>query len=178
MHTPERLRAIVLAASLAANAMAFADGPGLGKPADAATIRMMDLTVLPDGRDLPAGRGSVAEGKLVYEAKCLACHGINGQGQPMDRLTGGVGSLATPVPVKTVNSYWPYATSLFDYIRRAMPLITPQTLRADEVYSLVAYILSIDGVVKADAVLDAKSLPLVKMPNRNGFLNWWENPRR
>lgn len=178
MPTPEALRALWLAASLAAVSPAIADGPGLGKPADAALIRSMDLTVLPDGRDLPAGRGSVAEGKRVYEAKCLACHGVNGQGQPMDRLTGGVGSLATPAPVKTVNSYWPYATSLFDYIRRAMPLTLPQSLSADEVYSLVAYILSVDGVVKADAVLDARSLPAVKMPNRDGFLNWWENPRR
>ena len=80
--------------------------------------------------------------------------------------------------MKTVNSYWPYATSLFDYIRRAMPLTTPQTLRSDEVYALVAYILSIDNVVKPDAVLDAKSLPRVKMPNRDGFLNWWQNPPR
>jgi S-disulfanyl-L-cysteine oxidoreductase SoxD len=178
MRTPDTLRALALVAGLLASTAAFPDGPGLGKPADAALIRMMDLTVLSDGKDLPAGRGSVPEGKLVYEAKCLACHGISGQGQPMDRLTGGVGSLASPTPVKTVNSYWPYATSLFDYIRRAMPLTSPQTLRADEVYSLVAYILSIDGVVKADAVLDAKSLPAVKMPNRDGFLNWWENPRR
>jgi S-disulfanyl-L-cysteine oxidoreductase SoxD len=138
----------------------------------------MDLTILPDGKDLPAGRGTVAEGKAIYEAKCLACHGVGGQGQPMDRLTGGVGSLATPAPVKTVNSYWPFATSLFDYIRRAMPLTTPQTLRPNEVYALVAYILSIDGVVKADAVLDARNLPAVKMPNRDGFLNWWENPQR
>lgn len=157
---------------------AFTEGPGLGKPADPAVIRMMDLTILPDGKDLPAGRGSVAQGRQVYEAKCLACHGVGGQGQPMDRLTGGVGSLATATPVKTVNSYWPYATTLFDYIRRAMPLTTPQTLTADEVYALVAYILSIDGVVKPDAVLDSKSLPAVKMPNREGFLNWWENPPR
>jgi S-disulfanyl-L-cysteine oxidoreductase SoxD len=157
---------------------ALAEGPGLGRPADPAVIRMQDLTVLPDGKDLPPGRGTVAEGKLIYEAKCLACHGVNGQGQPMDRLTGGVGSLATPTPVKSVNSYWPYATSLFDYIRRAMPLTTPQTLRPDEVYALVAYILSIDGVVGPDAVLDAGNLPAVTMPNRDGFLNWWENPQR
>ena len=178
MRTPDPRRALALAAALLASGAVPAEGPGLGKPADAALIRMMDLTILPDGKDLPAGRGSVPEGKLVYEAKCLACHGMSGQGQPMDRLTGGLGSLASPTPVKTVNSYWPYATSLFDYIRRAMPLTSPQTLRADEVYSLVAYILSIDGVVKADVVLDAKSLPAVKMPNRDGFLDWWENPRR
>src|SRR5512139_1228139 len=178
MHTPETLRHAVWVIGLVAGSLVRAEGPGLGKPADASLIRMMDLTILPDGRDLPPGRGSVAEGRRIYEAKCLACHGVGGQGQPMDRLTGGVGSLASTAPVKTVNSYWPYATSLFDYIRRAMPLTAPQTLRADEVYALVAYILSIDGVVKPEAVLDARSLAAVKMPNRDGFLNWWENPRR
>jgi S-disulfanyl-L-cysteine oxidoreductase SoxD len=178
MRTPDALRLFCCIVMSVAVAPALADGPALGRPADAAVIRMMDLTILPDGKDLPPGRGTVAEGRRVYEAKCLACHGVGGQGQPMDRLTGGIGSLASPAPVKTVNSYWPYATSLFDYVRRAMPLTAPQTLRADEVYALVAYILSVDGVVKPDAVLDAKSLPAVKMPNRDGFLDWWENPRR
>jgi S-disulfanyl-L-cysteine oxidoreductase SoxD len=178
MHTPDPRPLLAAVLGLLGALPALAEGPALGKPADPALIRMMDLTILPDGKDLPAGRGTVAEGKAIYEAKCLACHGVGGQGQPMDRLTGGVGSLATPAPVKTVNSYWPFATSLFDYIRRAMPLTTPQTLRPNEVYALVAYILSIDGVVKADAVLDARNLPAVKMPNRDGFLNWWENPQR
>ena len=178
MRTPESRALVVVVLGLLGSLPVLADGTGLGKAADPAVVRMMDLTILPDGKDLPPGRGTVAEGKQIYEIKCLACHGVGGQGQPMDRLTGGVGSLATPAPVKTVNSYWPYATSLFDYIRRAMPLTTPQTLRSDEVYALVAYILSIDGVVKPDAALDAMSLPAVKMPNREGFLNWWENPRR
>jgi S-disulfanyl-L-cysteine oxidoreductase SoxD len=178
MRTPESMRLVAIFLGLAASVSVRAEGPGLGKPADNAQVRMMDLTILPDGKDLPPGRGSVTEGRQIYESKCLACHGMGGQGQPMDRLTGGVGSLATAAPLKTVNSYWPYATSLFDYIRRAMPLTTPQTLRADEVYALVAYILSIDGVVRPGTVLDAKNLPAVKMPNRDGFLNWWENPRR
>jgi cytochrome c len=178
MRTPEGSGVLVGIICLTASLSALADAPRLGKPADATLIRMMDLTILPDGKDLPPGRGSVPQGRKIYEIKCLACHGVNGQGQPMDRLTGGVGSLPSPAPVKTVNSYWPYATSLFDYIRRAMPLTTPQTLPPEEVYALVAYILSIDNVVKPDAVLDAKSLPLVKMPNRDGFLNWWQNPPR
>lgn len=178
MRIPEAVRILAVLAGMAHGALSRAEGPELGKTADPALIRMMDLTILPDGKDLPPGRGSVSEGKQIYQIRCLACHGVDGQGQPMDRLAGGVGSLASATPVKTVNSYWPYATSLFDYIRRAMPLTTPQTLRSDEVYALVAYILSIDGVVKPDAVLDARSLSAVKMPNREGFLNWWENPRR
>ena len=116
--------------------------PDLANPLIAALIRMMDLTVLPDGRIFPARPRHVSRsGKQVYEAKCLACHGVSGQGQPDGPARRRVGLTAYAPPVKTVNSYWPFATSLFDYIRRAMPLTTPQTLRPDEVYSLVAYIL-------------------------------------
>jgi len=178
MRIPEACRCLAILSILASSAIALADGPGLGKPADPELIRRMDLTILPDGKDLPPGRGSVKEGKAVYEAKCLACHGVDGRGDPMDRLTGGVGSLTLDKPLKTVNSYWPYATTVFDYIRRAMPLPTPQTLTADEVYGLTAYILSIDGVVKPDAVMDARTLPKVKMPNSAGFVNWQATSRR
>jgi len=96
----------------------------------------------------------------------------------MEQLTGGVGSLSSGKPIKTPVSYWPAATTLFDYIRRAMPITSPQSLTNDEVYALTAYILSIDGVVPKDAVLDAKSLPRVKMPNRDGFVWWWPVPKR
>jgi cytochrome c len=96
----------------------------------------------------------------------------------MERLTGGMGTLASSNPVKTVNSFWPTATTIFDYIRRAMPLQAPQSLTNDEVYALTAYILSVDGIIPKDAVLDANSLPQVKMPNRDGFLRWWPPPKR
>ena len=110
---------------------------------------------------------------MIFQQKCAVCHGANGEGTPSgDRLVGGVGSLATPNPVKTVNSYWPYATTVFDYIRRAMPITNPQSLQNEEVYALTAYILSSDNVVPKDAVLDAASLPKVQMPNRAGFVNW------
>ena len=104
--------------------------------------------------------------------------GRKGAGKPQDQLTGGVGTLASGKPVKTPASYWPAATTLFDYIRRAMPITSPQSLTNDEVYAVTAYILSIDGVVPADAVLDAKSLPRVKMPNKDGFISWWPKPPR
>ena len=110
----------------------------------------------------------------MYAAKCQGCHGARGEGKPQDALTGGVGLLASAKPVKTVASFWPRATTVFDYIRRAMPLTAPQSLTDPEVYAVTAYLLSIDRIVPEDAVLDSKSLPLVKMPNRDGFVRNWK----
>ncbi len=148
-----------------------AGGPRLGQPAGADVIARRDLTVTPDGAGLPAGSGTVAEGRATYAAKCAACHGAAGSGGVADRLTGGIGTLASPKPVKTIASYWPYATTIFDYVRRAMPLTAPQSLADDEVYGLVAYLLSVDGIVSPDARLDARTLPKVRMPNREGFVS-------
>ncbi len=145
--------------------------PKLGRPAPAEIVQRMDLTVLADGTGLPPGSGSVAAGRATFDAKCASCHGAVGRGGVADRLTGGVGSLGSAKPVRTVASYWPYAPPLFDYIRRAMPLTAPQSLRDEEVYGVVAYLLSVDGIVKADARLDAASLPRVRMPNRDGFVS-------
>lgn len=141
-------------------------------------IRNVDITVWPDGRGLPPGSGSVSAGAAVYAKHCQVCHGEKGEGKPQDPLTGGLGTLASAKPVKTPSSYWPVATTLFDYIRRAMPITAPQSLTNDEVYAVTAYILSIDGIVPENAVLDAKSLPKVKMPNRDGFVSWWPKPPR
>jgi mono/diheme cytochrome c family protein len=147
--------------------------PKLGKPATADDIAKIDISITPDGKGLPAGSGSVAQGEMVFQQKCAVCHGAKAEGTPSgDRLVGGIGSLATDTPVKTVNSYWPYATTVFDYIRRAMPITNPQSLQNDEVYAVTAYILSFDNIVPKDAVLDAASLPKVQMPNRSGFVNW------
>jgi mono/diheme cytochrome c family protein len=147
--------------------------PKLGRAATPDEIAKADISIPPDGKGLPAGSGSVAQGAQVFAAKCAVCHGPNAEGTPSgDRLVGGMGTLASANPVKTVSSYWPYATTLFDYIRRAMPLTNPQSLQNDEAYAVVAYILSIDNIVPKDAVLDAQSLPKVQMPNRAGFINW------
>ena len=151
--------------------------PQLGKALTPDEVRKIDITVQPDGTGLPEGNGSVSMGETIYVQKCQACHGSQGGGKPMERLTGGVGSIASDKPTKTVVSYWPRATTLFDYVRRAMPLTAPQSLTDNEVYALTAYILSIDGIVAKDAVLDAKSLPQVKMPNANGFVSWWPVPK-
>lgn len=153
-----------------------AQGPNLGRPLTPEEIRKVDITVWPDGKGLPPGSGSVSAGAAVYAKACQLCHGAQGAGKPQEQLTGGVGTLASSKPVKTPNGYWPTATTLFDYIRRAMPITAPQSLSNDEVYAVTAYILSIDGIVPADAVLDAKSLPRVKMPNRDGFVSWWPAP--
>jgi mono/diheme cytochrome c family protein len=129
---------------------------------------------LPDGRGLPAGSGSVSEGKAVYMQSCASCHGQNLEGGPGDRLIGGRGTLAnndpTKSPIKTIESYWPYATTLFDYIKRAMPFNAPGTLTDDQVYAVSAYILAQAKIIPEDARLDAKSLAAVRMPNRDGFI--------
>jgi S-disulfanyl-L-cysteine oxidoreductase SoxD len=168
---PEFLLAAA-AALVASAAFAASPSPNLGRATGAAELKAIDISIMPDGRGLPPGSGTVEQGAAVYAAKCQACHGANGVGGPNDRLTGGVGSLATPKPVKTIASYWPYATTVFDYTRRAMPITAPQSLTDDEVYALTAYLLSVDGVVSKDAKLDAESLPKVQMPNRNGFVSW------
>jgi cytochrome c len=147
--------------------------PKLGRAATPDEIARIDISIPPDGKGLPSGSGSVAQGAMVFAQKCAVCHGANAEGTPSgDRLIGGVGTLNSANPVKTVSSYWPYATTVFDYIRRAMPITNPQSLQNDEVYAVTAYILSIDNIVPKDAVLDAGSLPKVQMPNRAGFVNW------
>lgn len=158
-------------ALFALNASA-ADAPNLGRVASPEEIARGDLIVTPDGENLPAGSGSVAEGQMVYAEKCMACHGAEGAGGPMDRLTGGIGTIGSDRPLKTISSYWPYATTLFDYVRRAMPASAPQSLSNDEVYAVTAYLLSIDGIINDDAVMNAETLPDVEMPNRDGFIPW------
>ena len=148
-------------------------GPALGQAATADEIAAWDISIPPNGSGLPPGSGTTKQGAAVYAAKCLACHGANGAGKPADPLVGGISTLASRSPLKTVGSYWPYATTLFDYVRRAMPLDSPMSLSNDEVYAVSAYILSLNGIIADDATMDAETLPKVEMPNRNGFVNYW-----
>ena len=143
---------------------------GFGRPATEEEIAGWDIDVEPDGTGLPEGRGTVAQGEAIFNQSCVACHGQGGEGGPMDRLVGGFGSLDTDQPVKTVGSYWPYATTLYDYVNRAMPFDNPGSLTPDEVYAVVAYVLYLNDIVGEDAVMDAESLPRVEMPNRDGFI--------
>src|SRR3954469_12686768 len=130
------LAGMAMAALASASFAATPPPPKFGKPATADEIAKVDISIPPDGKGLPPGSGSVAQGAQVFMQKCAVCHGPNAEGTPSgDRLVGGVGSLASPNPIKTVNSYWPYATTVFDYIRRAMPITNPQSLQNDEAYA-------------------------------------------
>jgi len=169
MYSP-KLPALAALLTVLATAQVHADERQFGRPATPAEVKLWNIDILPDGTGLPEGKGSVAQGLKVFNDNCMACHGAGGVGASNDRLVGGVGSLATATPVKTVGSYWPYATTLFDYIRRAMPYQAPGSLSDSDYYALSAYLLSANGIVPADTVLDKRSLPKVEMPNRNGFV--------
>ena len=157
---------------------ALAEAPQFGQAIAPADIVPWDISIGPDGAGLPPGRGTAVQGAEVYAAKCQACHGEKGAGGPNDALVGGIGSLAPEkTPVKTVGSYWPYATTLFDYIRRAMPFPESKSLTSDETYAVSAYILNLNGIVGTNDVLDAQSLPKVRMPNHDGFIPFPRNPK-
>ena len=169
-----RFSAVLLAAfgALAGAATAEPQHFGIGRPATPQELAAGDIDVRADGAGLPPGQGSVEQGAALFASACAACHGERGEHPviPAWRLVGGRGTLATPGAVQTVGSYWPYATTLFDYIRRAMPFQAPQSLTPDQVYAVTAYLLHLNGIVPGDAVLDAATLPQVQMPNRNGFI--------
>ena len=165
-------RLVIAACALALGCgAALAEGPGLGRIATPEEIAAWDISVGPDGAGLPSGQGTPQQGEVVYAAKCVACHGEKGAGKPNDQLVGGRGTLgAGQVPVRTVGSFWPYATTLFDYVRRAMPLNESKSLTSDETYAVVAYILHVNGVIAENDTLDNQTLPRVQMPNRDGFV--------
>jgi cytochrome c len=162
---------LVSAVAMLATAGHAEDRFGIGRAATPAEIAGWNIDIGRDGSNLPPGGGSVERGRAVFSEQCAACHGDSGQGGVGDRLVGGQGTLASPKPIRTVGSYWPYAPTLFDYIRRAMPQNAPQSLSNEDVYAVSAYILSLNGIVPANAVLDARSLATIKMPNRDGFVS-------
>ena len=174
----QRVITVVLATVLAmvGSGIVVAQKPlGIGRAATAEEIKALDIDVMPDGRGLPAGRGTVAEGATIYAEKCASCHGKTGEGASFERLVatdaGKNFDFATNAKLpRAIGNYWPYATTLYDYTYRAMPFMQPGTLSANETYSLVAYILALNKIVPEDAVMDASTLPKVKMPARDRFV--------
>jgi len=167
MRTGAEACALLLA--LAWFAAAGAAGlPQFGQPASAHALASREALIFPDGRGLPPGSGTVAEGRALFERQCASCHGERGRGGPGGELAGGNPDLTAPQPDRTIGTYWPYATTLFDFIRRAMPLGAPRSLADDEVYALVAYLLDLNGIAVGER-LDAAALAAVRMPNREGF---------
>lgn len=143
---------------------------GLGRPAADQEIAALDITVAPDGTGLPPGQGTATDGARIYERQCRECHGPEGQGSEETGFVGKPQDLLLEKPKKTVGSYWPYATTLFDYIRRAMPFKTPGSLSDEQVYAVTAYILSLNGLIEESETLNGDRLREVKMPNNGNFI--------
>jgi S-disulfanyl-L-cysteine oxidoreductase SoxD len=170
MFTPERA---IFAASLLLAMMAdasLAETPNLGKPIDEAAIAAWDISILPDGTGLPKGSGTPAQGAVIFADKCAACHGDNGRGGPAAALVDDRQIVGISAAQKTIKNFWPYSTTIFDFIRRAMPFQMPRSLTDDEVYALTAYILAENKLIGASDMMDAQTLPKVKMPNRDNFI--------
>ena len=171
MSTRSLIRVVTMILALAAYASSVAqETPTLGRPATPAEIAAWDVSIPPDGTGLPPGSGTPEQGAVVYAQKCQSCHGEKGAGKPNDQLVGGQGTLTSKNPVRTIGSYWPYVTTVFDYVRRAMPYTQSHSLTDDEVYAVTAYLLHLNGIIGAQDTMNAQSLPQVKMPNRDNFI--------
>ena len=168
---------LAIVAALAAGAACAGEPYGIGRKATPQEIAGWDIDASPSGVGLPPGRGDVRQGGAIFADKCASCHGARGEGKPMDRLVGVADTLRDKKPEKTVGSFWPYATTLFDYVRRAMPLNAPQSLTPDQVYAVSAYVLFLNGIVPQDTALDQNSLAKISMPNRNGFVSVYPAPK-
>ena len=166
------LRLLVLALFLTSCTGLMAQTPtyDLGRTATEEEIRAWDIDVDIDGRGLPPGSGTARDGARIFSQKCAVCHGPTGEGAIAKRLLGGRGSLTSDKPIKTIGSFWPYPTTLWDFINRAMPASQPGTLTANEVYALTAFLLYRNEIIREDEVIDRETLPKVQMPNRNGFI--------
>ncbi|HEV8437691.1 MAG TPA: cytochrome c [Methylomirabilota bacterium] len=162
--------AAFLAAAIISPAGAQIRTFGVGRAPTADEVKAWDLTIPADGEGLPPGSGTAALGQPIFVARCASCHGEKGQNGKYDRLVGGRGTLATDKPVRTIGSFWPYAPTLWSYIRRSQPIDEPGSLTADQAYALTAYLLHLNGIIGEHDVMDNRTLPKVKMPNRDGFV--------
>jgi S-disulfanyl-L-cysteine oxidoreductase SoxD len=163
------MRKLAAAVFAFASSAALAAGPNLGRPIAPADIAPWDISIQPDGAGLPPGGGTPAQGARIFAQKCAACHGENARGGTNAALVGG-DRIVNMDSNRTIANFWPYATTVFDYIRRAMPWPQPRTLSDNEVYALTAYILSENRLIGPDASMNSETLPRVRMPNRDGFI--------
>jgi cytochrome c len=162
---------MVALSALAVSAQAEKPATGFSEPASAEDIARVYLSIGTDGENLPDGSGTAEQGKPVYDMYCAACHGFDGEGTLANKIVGGRGTLDSDEPVRTVGSYWPYATTVFNYIRRSMPYTAPMSLTNDQYYAITAFVLNKNDIIPADMVIDKNTLPGVRMPNRDGFVN-------
>jgi cytochrome c len=169
MRNARRHLSVFLPLAFLGAAVVSADTPKLGEPAAPEVVAKWNSTIFPDGRGLPEGKGTVTEGRAIYDKKCSNCHGPEGRGETAEELAGNDVPLSDPDTSQTIGSYWPYATTLFDYTRRAMPMDAPGSLAPDEVYAVTAYLLQINGVITEADEINAATLAKVRMPNRDGF---------
>jgi S-disulfanyl-L-cysteine oxidoreductase SoxD len=144
---------------------------GVGRAPTAEEIKAWDLTIPPDGTGLPPGSGTAVVGQPIYAERCASCHGASGVDGKYDRLVGGRGTLTSDKPILTIGSFWPYAPTLWSYINRTKPLDEPGSLKSEEVYAVTAYLLALNGIIGEHDVMDARTLPRVQMPNREGFVS-------
>ena len=173
MSTHRKFICVAMLALALSSSLAFAEGPNLGKPIDPRDFAGWDISVMPDGGGLPAGGGTPAQGQRIYTEKCVPCHGDDGKGTaslPLSPLFGGGKITDISAGMKTIANFWPYATTLFDFINRGMPWTQPRSLTDDEVYALTAFILAKNKLIGDTDTMNAETLPKVKMPNRNGFI--------
>ncbi len=152
------------------------ESPKLGKPVSQALVKQWNSDIFPDGEGLPTGKGTATYGKKVYQQYCLSCHGIKGTGDSADELAGAKHGLTDNPPDKTIGTYWPYATTIFDFTRRSMPLNNPGSLNNSQLYAVTAYLLFLNGIITEKEIMNAETLPKVIMPNRNGFVSYTVNP--
>ena len=170
MFTPKyRASALLMAVALGPIA-GLAQGPGLGETLSSEDFEAWDITIMPNGSGLPSGSGTAVQGELIYAEKCAACHGPNGEGGLNARLVGGEPLTNGIDTGKIIANFWPYATTIFDFTRRAMPWLQPRTLTDNEVYALTAYLLAINNIIDEGDEMNAETLPQVRMPNRDGFI--------
>ncbi|MBS0233709.1 MAG: cytochrome c [Proteobacteria bacterium] len=161
---------LVIAVAAAVAADGYLMAPHLGKPMSADEVSKWNKTIFPDGQGLPPGRGDAKDGRVLYAQKCASCHGDHGEGATAEELVGEPKPPTPDNPSKAIGSYWPFATTIFDFISRSMPPSAPGSLSADETYAITAYLLAANKIIGENDVISAETLPKVKMPNRNGFI--------